>query len=381
MNKNKIITVCLEHRFYVHKGKVYTKLSFPYSYWKDYLSYFDSINIVARSRNCDKLEPEMSLVTGENVKFSAVPYYIGPKDFIKKLPTLIYSCYKISRDNQVFLLRSGNVTNIMWLFIFLFKKKYLREYPGNIYEGIIGLNKNTLKYKLIGLISHKLAKFQGKFSQANGFVSLYCQKIYRSSKPSYTFSSFNIQEISATKSNFEISNKIQIISLGRLEKEKGHINLIKAICNSTHKDNINLIIIGDGSQREDLLKEAHLLGVNLTLTGSLTNRSSIFELLRNSDIFVLPSFTEGMPRALLEAMTIGLPCLGSNVGGIPEVLPESYTFSSIIPDELTVKLEQLIEDEQLRIKNSLCCRKIVLEKYSFESQQKIKIKYWSHLYE
>jgi glycosyltransferase involved in cell wall biosynthesis len=46
--------------------------------------------------------------------------------------------------------------------------------------------------------------------------------------------------------------------------------------------------------------------------------------LEQSDIFVMPSRTEGLPRALLEAMAKGLPCIASNVGGIPELLSEQY---------------------------------------------------------
>ena len=52
----------------------------------------------------------------------------------------------------------------------------------------------------------------------------------------------------------------------------------------------------------------------------------VFSWLDSLDVFIQPSRTEGLPRALIEAMSRGLPCIGSNVGGIPELLDERYIF-------------------------------------------------------
>ena len=92
----KKISVCLEHRFYEYNGNLYTKLAFPYKYWCDYLSFFDQITVVARAKPVTSLEDDMVLVTGPNVGYEALPYYIGLKQFIFNLLPLISKISKIS---------------------------------------------------------------------------------------------------------------------------------------------------------------------------------------------------------------------------------------------------------------------------------------------
>ncbi len=134
----KCIAVCLEHRFFNISGQLYTKISFPYEYWEDYLNYFDKIVIVARVKYEDVVLPEMLRVDGPNVEFVSLPYYVGPLQFFKFLPLLLWKLFMVSRKFGYFLLRSGNISNIIWIFLMINRKPYLREYPGNVREGIIG---------------------------------------------------------------------------------------------------------------------------------------------------------------------------------------------------------------------------------------------------
>jgi len=81
--------------------------------------------------------------------------------------------------------------------------------------------------------------------------------------------------------------------------------------------------VGDGIYREGIealaLKHAHLRG-RVEFLGQLRVGEAVREVLNASHIFVLPSRQEGLPRAALEAMACGLPSIGSNVGGFPEIL-------------------------------------------------------------
>lgn len=87
---------------------------------------------------------------------------------------------------------------------------------------------------------------------------------------------------------------------------------------------ISLTVVGGGALLDNLKAYAHALGVadRVTFTGYVTSASQVREYLDSADIFVLASRTEGVPRALLEAMARGLPCIASDVGGIPELLDE-----------------------------------------------------------
>jgi glycosyltransferase involved in cell wall biosynthesis len=81
--------------------------------------------------------------------------------------------------------------------------------------------------------------------------------------------------------------------------------------------------VGDGQFRAELEELARKLRVNTLFLGTLP-RAEVLEVLDQADLFVLASKTEGLPRALIEAMARGLPCIATAVGGVPELLPREH---------------------------------------------------------
>jgi len=380
----KEIAVALEHRFYSFQGALYTKLAFSYDYWRDYLCYFDNVKIIARVKIVDTLEADFVRVDGPQVEFVSFPYYVGPKQFLRLIPNLLLSSYRITKNHSHFLLRSGNITNLLWPFLIIMRRPYIREYPGNIKEGITGFAGHSRKMKFVAGISEYFAKIQAKFSRANGFVSEYCRKLYSSDKPSFVFSSFRLSEIKTRKISYASTEQcFRVISVGRLEKEKGHIDLVYAISSliKNRNSNIQLHIIGDGSQLNILRTLATRLNVNILLHGAITDRHVLFDLLATADVFVIPSHTEGMPRALLEAMAIGLPCVGAAVGGIPEVLPQKFLFPPYDPNSLSKLLYDVLSDENLRISMGKQNLELMNSSFDTDAVNSRKLMFWSKLYE
>jgi GalNAc-alpha-(1->4)-GalNAc-alpha-(1->3)-diNAcBac-PP-undecaprenol alpha-1,4-N-acetyl-D-galactosaminyltransferase len=113
--------------------------------------------------------------------------------------------------------------------------------------------------------------------------------------------------------------KKQIVSLGRLSKEKGHKILIRAFAKIKHEE-WTLHFIGNGPELLFLKKESERCGISdrVIFHGHLKNFDQI---LGESEIFVLPSFYEGFPNALLEAMSVPLACISSNcVAGPSDII-------------------------------------------------------------
>ncbi|MDC9498772.1 MULTISPECIES: glycosyltransferase family 4 protein [unclassified Pseudoalteromonas] len=375
---NKRVYVGLEHRFYNYQGELYSKLAFSYPYWKDYLSFFDEVVIVARVKKVEEWDDRFVIVSGESVTFRALPHYLGVKDFILSLSSLLSKSREIVKEGDNFILRTGNVSSLLWLWIVLSRKKYLREYPGNVYEGVVGFSGGSFPYKILGYFLHKFAGFQARQSCANSFVSESCKKLYESNKASYIFSSFNSDEINYTKNNKTGIGEKNIVSVGRLEGEKGHVDLLASL--SRTKVNIVAHIIGDGSQADNLKKFAKENKLNVKFYGAITEREYLFKLLSEMDAFILPSHTEGMPRSLLEAMAIGLPCIGTNVGGIPEVLDKKFLFEVKNIEQCSALLDLVLSDEKLMSNMSNRNKNYITKNYSNQALQEKRIAFWSELY-
>lgn len=378
------VFVSLEHRFYEFENKLYTKLAFSNVYWNDYLSFFDKIVVVARVEVVDTWDESFVRVDGNKVHYVKVPYYVGPKQFLLNLPKILKVLIDTSSEGEKFLLRSGNVSNCLWPFLILRRKSYIREYPGNVKEGVLGFTGNTFKNRIFATLMDWQAKLQSKFSKANSFVSHDCKNLYSSKKPSYVFSSFNADEIQCEKSNYNLKDEVlRIIFVGRLEGEKGHADALKAIdiFTNMNKLDVHVTFIGDGSKKFTLQEMARQLNVNVNFLGAVTNRYDLFKLVAENDLYIIPSHTEGMPRSLLEAMAIGMPCIGSKVGGIPEVLDSQALFVPNSVDDLVNKITLYNSDSELRKAQGIRNKLFIEEHFSQKVLRERKHKFWSSLYE
>ena len=110
-----------------------------------------------------------------------------------------------------------------------------------------------------------------------------------------------------------------IASVGRLSPEKGHRYLVEAVSLLQSERPYHLLLVGDGPERARLEAMVKSLGLS-PVTTFLGWRLDVVDLYRASDIVALPSLTEGMPNAALEAMACGKPVVASDVGGVAEAL-------------------------------------------------------------
>ncbi len=115
-------------------------------------------------------------------------------------------------------------------------------------------------------------------------------------------------------------NEFIVITVAALHERKGLVYLIRAIKEVKAKiPNIKLIIVGNGPQKNELMKTIATLGLDKEVM-LLGKQEHIPKILKSSDLFVLPSIKEAFGLVLLEAMACQLPIIASNVGGIPEII-------------------------------------------------------------
>ena len=123
-----------------------------------------------------------------------------------------------------------------------------------------------------------------------------------------------------------------ILSVGRLTHQKGHTFLLDSIPYVLEKfSHAVFVIAGDGYLLDELEKKSELLNINFNVH-FLGLRDDIADLMNAADIFVLPSIWEGLPIAMLEAMSFGLPVVASQVEGIEDVIENEFS-GLVVPPE------------------------------------------------
>jgi glycosyltransferase involved in cell wall biosynthesis len=149
------------------------------------------------------------------------------------------------------------------------------------------------------------------------------------------------------------SSLITLVFCGRIGLRKGAFDLIRSFASlpDTLREKARLIMVGDGDLEHGRFSAArHGLMDRVTFLGWV-NSQSRDRVLKNSDIFVLPSYKEGFPMAILEAMAWGLPVISTPVGGIPEMITPQQNGLLVQPGDingLSDALRLLIENEELR---------------------------------
>lgn len=183
------------------------------------------------------------------------------------------------------------------------------------------------------------------------------------------FSPFDTEKREKLRKDFEISDKKVFVYAGRLVDGKGLDLLLEAVKLIMDKDKtVYLLLLGEGPIKTRLEDKASSLGIsdNVYFRGNVDN---VYEYLNMSDIFVFPSFSEGMPNSLLEAMACGLPVIASRIGGVVDVVEDGKSGILFEPGDvsgLASAMVRLLRDEELRQRLGTEARKRIVDNFSID---------------
>jgi phosphatidylinositol alpha-1,6-mannosyltransferase len=141
---------------------------------------------------------------------------------------------------------------------------------------------------------------------------------------------------------------VRVVSVtGLYQRDKGVDVLIEAarLLRGRGRD-FTLSIVGDGPLLGEATAQVEAAGLTevVTFVGHLPGPPAVMDFLDSADVYVLPSLSEGLPRALIEAMARGLPCVSTAVGGIPEVLDDEWLVPAGDPAALAEALGRAVDD-------------------------------------
>ncbi|MFX0137362.1 MAG: glycosyltransferase family 4 protein [Candidatus Hodarchaeota archaeon] len=312
----------------------------------------------------EKLEKNIDVLPKKLPLSSKIYQFLIPLIFWKKLKEI-----DIYKTNQM----GASIPAILskWLY-----QKELVVRCGYEWLNFLEKQKSPLWKRIIVYLIEKIA-----YKNAN--------KIILSSKKdkNYVENKFKItsQKIQIIPNSIDIDlfrslgihkEKKRICFVGRLTEQKNVYNLIKAITGS----NIKLVIFGNGPMKSNLEKLAMKLNSKVEFRGNIPN-NQLPEELNKSELFILPSIYEGNPKALLEAMACGLPCIATNIEAIREIIyhKKNGYLCETSSKSIMMAIKRVLDDKSLREKISKNAIRTIHENFSLDEILKKELRIYKAL--
>lgn len=212
---------------------------------------------------------------------------------------------------------------------------------------LITVNKEDYYFAKNNLKAGKVCRIPG--------VGIHIEK-YKNTPDGYIKSGQHIEKPDRKNKSMEMRKKYGIppdakilLSVGELSRRKNHREVITALAGLVKQgENVFYMICGQGKLKKRLIRYAKRLGVagRICMPGFLEQIDKVYQA---ADLFVFPSYQEGMPAALMEAMAAGLPCVVSDIRGNRELIDDkTFRFIPGHVEQLQIILGRLLKDEKLR---------------------------------
>jgi len=379
----KVLVTTHAQMFQTPDGKVWTNSVYGYDFFKRYLDVFENVRLVTRMKkiNYEDLGNRV-LVSGPRLEFFSLPFYHGPWQYAKKYIKIQQILAQAVESCDCAVLRIPDQLAFQ-----IFNKVKSINIPCAV--EVVAHSWDLYAPGTIKTVLRPLLRVFWDFNQkklckqADGVAYVtekYIQKRYPSgvkemdSERFETFyTSANLDSVyfgePRSKKSFDkdILNFVHVSGINNTAK--GHYELLNVMANLKKQGyRHKLTFIGGGT----LLNKFKELATKLKLDdqvefiGHLSNPSEIADKLKASDLFVLPTMTEGLPRVILEAMASGLPCIATDVGGIPELLSEEFLVKSKDAHMLELKIIELTKDVDSLVAESKKNHEKILHSYKPE---------------
>jgi phosphatidylinositol alpha-1,6-mannosyltransferase len=357
------LLIALEQKFARSPdGAIWTDSMYARRFWDRYLTVFDRVRVLARVQDVDDshVRKNHKRVDGDRVSFTPVPFYVGPLGFAKGYLAIRRAIAAALVPGEAVILRvPGTIGTIAAGILRARGQPFSLEVVGDPWEGF-GPSANHHPLRPFFRI---WSAFELKRQCRRARVVLYVtQQALQARYPCRDASpgSGHPETIAHAVSDVEMgddayggtglrkktSQPWELVCVASMEQPyKGLDILLRAVAVCTARgERISLTLLGDGRERRSLERLASELGLarSVHFKGWLPAGSAVQAFLD------LPSRVEGLPRALIEAMGRGLPCVSTSVGGIPELLPSEALVTPGDVDVLADRITACLASGELR---------------------------------
>jgi len=287
--------------------------------------------------------------------------YLTPSIFIRQIPYAVcplapYDLFKVVADENVDVLHAHvfpmyMISNLSALVKMATRVRLVLTFHGLHFQGYINPLYRNVMHAYYG------SYFKFLCSQADSITVLGKGSAENAQRFGADQSKIAIVPNAIDVSSFNPSppqnerEKFTVINVGRIEHSKGVFSLLQAarILHKKYQNRVQFLFIGDGPHRkrlEEAIRTDKKLNSNVKLLGYVQN---VGDFLRESDVFVLPSYYEGMPISLLEAMACAKPVVATNVGDVPDVIENEFNGLLVEPGSpiaLADAIDKLLSDPE-----------------------------------
>lgn len=349
-----VIVACDHHFERSPDGTVWAHGPLTHSFWSRYLPVFEKVRLVARVREIAKAPSNEQPASGDGVEFIRVPDFTGPQQFMLRRRSIMRVVGgAIGRDDAVILRAPTPVGNCLLPELRRTGRPFGMEVVGDPFDSF---SANAVKHPLRRFFRWMFVRNLRNLCQRACGVSYVTQHaLQRRYPPAPDAFSTHYSSIDLPASSFVIAPRTGPISsparlllvgtLAGLYKAPDVLIDAVALCASRGLP-LKLTIVGGGVHQQELQARAAAHGLNgaVKFTGNLSDPAAVREQLDETDLYVMPSRQEGLPRALIEAMARGLPAISSTVGGIPELLPAEDLIPPNDVEALAAKIAEVLAD-------------------------------------
>jgi phosphatidylinositol alpha-1,6-mannosyltransferase len=332
----------------------------PYSFLqRAYLDVFEQLIVLARLRWDEQFDgqPE-AMVDGPNVEFFPLPEFRGPFQYASVRNRLVARIREAIPKADAYLLRGPGIIGRP---LASELERRARHYavqvlgdPWTVYgPGCVG---GILRPLYRQVLTRQLKRICRNATAVSYVTRSSLQRRYPASPGTFVTSWSDVQIKGAIATEAELEQRIALISglanrpavlgfIGTLEVSyKGADVLLRAV-SACRAQGVKVVanLVGTGKLLSKYQRLSEKLGIAdyVVFLGQLRAGGPIFQFLDSVDLFVMPSLGgEGLPRAMIEAMARGCPCIGSNVGGIPELLEPTDVVEPGDPAALASKIKR-----------------------------------------
>jgi glycosyltransferase involved in cell wall biosynthesis len=314
--------------------------------WRRYLDVFTSALLLARVSDVSRPSPGCVETLAPGIEFCPLPPYAGLGGLLRHFGPVRAAVTRAIRDCDAVIVRSPSpVAFLTSGAVQAAGRPYAAQIVGDPDQVFTaGAVKHPLRIPLRRLAT--LA--QQRLSRDAAAVLFVTKRVLQAKYPTRG-QAYSASDVSLDDSDFDAwsagrprrGEPFTLVTVASLDQPyKGTAVLLEALARlHRHGEAARLQVVGAGRLLPALQQQSHALGIGsaVDFLGQL-DRDGVRRALKSADLFVLPSLTEGLPRALLEAMAQGLAAVGTDVGGIPELLPPDC----LVPRGDAVRLADLI---------------------------------------